>query len=132
VSNDVPQKAATPAELERAGRAALGKPVTVTAKHSRVEPPKRVEEEKKTVSGPRSFTQIESEIDQARNNLAGTLDEIVFRVKPANVAKRVQDKARAQVIDPDTGQPRMERIIPAAAGVVGLVVLVTLLKRRKK
>jgi hypothetical protein len=122
------------AELERAGRAALGRPVTAQAERIRVE----------TVSGsgydgattgrengrPRTPEQIEAEIERARAQLAGTLDEIVDRVKPANVARRTGDQVRAQFVDPDTGQPRMERILPIAGGALGLVMIVVALKRR--
>lgn len=117
------------ADLERAGRAALGRPVTVQAKHSRVEPVNGASgEDRKAVS--RSPQEIEDEIVAARANLAATLDELVDRVKPANVARRTSDKVRAQFVDPDTGAPRMERIVPLAGGIVGLLALVVLVKRR--
>lgn len=117
------------AELERAGRAALGRPVTVQAKHTRVEPASgSTRDEGKAVS--RTPEEIEAEIEQARANLAVTLDELVDRVKPANVARRTSEKVRAQFVDSETGAPRMDRIGPIAGGVVGLVVLVVLVKRR--
>ncbi|WP_436786856.1 DUF3618 domain-containing protein [Yinghuangia sp. YIM S10712] len=78
----------------------------------------------------RTPDQIEAEIEIARANLAVTLDELVDRVKPANVARRTSEKVRAQFVDSETGSPRMERIAPIAGGVVGLVVLVVLVKRR--
>ncbi|WP_424642260.1 DUF3618 domain-containing protein [Embleya sp. AB8] len=78
----------------------------------------------------RTPQQIERDIEAARANLAVTLDEIVDRVKPANVAARAQDKVRAQFIDSDTGAPRMERIVPLAGGVAGLLLLVVLVKGR--
>ncbi|MCF2532328.1 DUF3618 domain-containing protein [Yinghuangia sp. KLBMP8922] len=81
---------------------------------------------------PRTPQQIEADIEAARSNLAATLDELVDRVKPANVARRTGDKVRAQFVDPDTGAPRTERIVPVAGAFVGVVVLVALLKRRKK
>ncbi|MGW1994274.1 DUF3618 domain-containing protein [Embleya sp. NPDC001921] len=78
----------------------------------------------------RSPQQIERDIEAARASLAVTLDEIVDRVKPANVAARAKDKVRAQFIDSDTGAPRKERIVPLAGGVAGLLLLVVLVKSR--
>ncbi|WP_406286365.1 DUF3618 domain-containing protein [Embleya sp. NBC_00896] len=80
----------------------------------------------------RSPQQIERDIEAARANLAVTLDEIVDRVKPANVAARAMDKVRAQFIDSDTGAPRKERIVPLAGGAAGLLLLVVLVKSRGK
>jgi len=135
----------SPAELERQGRAALGRPVTAHAERSRVESvsgahkaevadgdkatDKHASEE---LPDRRSPQQIERDIEAARANLAVTLDEIVHRVKPANLAAGAKEKVRAQFIDGDTGAPRMERIAPIAGGAVALVVLIVLLKRNKK
>ncbi|UGQ15536.1 DUF3618 domain-containing protein [Yinghuangia sp. ASG 101] len=85
-------------------------------------------DEGKAVS--RTPEEIEAEIERARANLAVTLDELVDRVKPANVARRTSEKVRAQFVDSETGAPRVDRIAPVAGGVVGVVVLVVLLKRR--
>lgn len=117
------------ADLERAGRAALGRQVTVQAEKTRVEPVNG-SAGAEVNAAPRTPQEIEADIERARTNLAATLDELVDRVKPANVARRTSDKVRAQFVDTDTGAPRMERIAPIAGGVVGLVVLVALLKRR--
>lgn len=136
----------SPAELERQGRAALGRPVTAHAERSRVESVNGAHKADVSNAGHgdgksaghdvngapdrRTPQQIERDIEAARANLAVTLDEIVDRVKPANVAARAKDKVRAQFIDSDTGAPRMERIVPLAGGVAGLVLLVVLVKSR--
>ncbi|MDI2131368.1 DUF3618 domain-containing protein [Yinghuangia seranimata] len=80
---------------------------------------------------PRTPQQIEADIEAARANLAATLDELVDRVKPANVARRTSEQIRAQFIDSDTGAPRMDRIVPVAGAVVGVLVVVGLLRRRR-
>lgn len=51
----------------------------------------------------RSPAQIEADIDEARKRLAGTVDEIAERVKPANVVNRGKESAKAQVLDPSGG-----------------------------
>lgn len=122
----------SPADLEKAGRAALGRPVTAQAEHSRIEPANGSGANGAAPAGPRSPQQIEAEIERARANLAVTLDELVDRVKPANVAKRTADQIRAQFVDPDTGAPRMDRIAPVVGGVAGALALVIVVKRRGK
>ena len=75
-------------------------------------------------AGPRTPDQIERDIELTRARLAGTIDELGYRVKPATIAKRTADKAKATVID-ETGAPRTNRIAViggAVAAVIGLVV----------
>lgn len=72
---------------------------------------------------PRSPAQIEADIEATRLRLAGTVDAIADRVKPANVARRGADAAKAQVVDRD-GHLRVDRVAVAAAAVAGLVGLV--------
>jgi hypothetical protein len=69
----------------------------------------------------RSTDQIEAEIEQARERLAGTVDEIAERVKPANIANNAKESAKAQVVDPQTGALRTGRVA-AVAGVVAFYV----------
>jgi hypothetical protein len=69
----------------------------------------------------RSPAQIERDIEEARERLAGTVDEIAERVKPANVAKKGKESAKAQVVDPRTGAVRTDRVA-IIAGVVAFYV----------
>jgi uncharacterized protein DUF3618 len=77
---------------------------------------------------PRTPAQIEADIERARARLAGTVDEIVERVKPANVANRLADSAKAQVMEPD-GSLRQDRVA-IIGGAVVLVVVLVLWRRR--
>ncbi|MDQ1625994.1 MAG: hypothetical protein QOJ49_1492 [Actinomycetota bacterium] len=77
----------------------------------------------------RTPAEIEAEIEQTRVRLAGTVDAIADRVKPANVARRGVEAARAQVVD-ERGQPRTARI--AALAVAALAVGVILFRRRSR
>ena len=47
----------------------------------------------------RTPAEIEAEIERTRARLAGTVDAIAERVKPANVARRGVDSAKGQVVD---------------------------------
>jgi Protein of unknown function (DUF3618) len=79
-------------------------------------------------SPPRSAAQIEADIERTRERLAGTVDEIVERVKPANVARRTLESAKAQVFEPD-GRLRTDRVAIVAG--VGVVVVVLVVWRRR-
>ncbi|MDQ1664833.1 MAG: hypothetical protein QOH75_864 [Actinomycetota bacterium] len=71
---------------------------------------------------PRTPGQIEAEIERTRQRLAGTVDEIADRVKPANVARRTLDAAKAQFVEPD-GSLRTTRVAVLAVGVAAVVGL---------
>lgn len=73
---------------------------------------------------PQTPAEIEAEIERTRERLAGTVDAIADRVKPANVAKRSVDGLKHQVVDED-GNLRVARVAVLAvvvAGVTGLVI----------
>ncbi len=65
------------------------------------------------------------EIDQAREDLAHTIDAITYRVRPANVARRARDRLRQRVqsVDPK---------LAAGAGAVVVVAVVALLVWRHR
>ena len=66
--------------------------------------------------------EIEAEIEATRVRLAGTVDAISERVRPANVARRAVASARSQVVEPD-GRPRTARIAVLGAAALGAVAL---------
>jgi hypothetical protein len=71
----------------------------------------------------RTPAEIEADIERTRARLAGTVDAIAERVKPANVARRGVDAAKAQLVD-QNGSLRPDRVAIlglAVAGAVGLV-----------
>ena len=75
-------------------------------------------------SAERSPADIEADIERTRARLAGTVDAIADRVKPANVARRGAESAKAQVVD-EHGELRPERVAVlagAVAAVVGLLI----------
>ncbi|CAM5439505.1 DUF3618 domain-containing protein [Streptomyces aurantiogriseus] len=104
-------------------------------------------------SDTRTPAQIEADIRRRREVLAETLDEIGVRVHPktivgdakakvvANVdhtigkayvqVNRVVTDVKAQFVD-EKGAPRLERVVPVALVVVGVVGLLALGTRRRK
>ncbi|MFF2141338.1 DUF3618 domain-containing protein [Kitasatospora sp. NPDC058190] len=101
----------------------------------------------------RTTAQIEADIERTRDRLAETLDELAVRIHPSTVSAQVKakamatveekagrayvaanglvEKARAQFVD-EKGQPRRERVVPAALVGVGLVLLIASSRRRRK
>lgn len=73
-------------------------------------------------TGSRSPKDIERDIEATRNRLAGTIDEISDRVKPATIAGKAKDKAKSQVVDED-GKVRLDRLAGAAAAAVSAIGL---------
>lgn len=72
----------------------------------------------------RTPAEIEAEIEHTRMRLAETVDAITERVKPANVARRAWQSARAQVMDERGGvrTARVAAIGAVFAAVVGMMV----------
>ncbi|MFE9495810.1 DUF3618 domain-containing protein [Streptomyces collinus] len=104
-------------------------------------------------SDTRTPAQIEADIKRRREVLAETLDEIGVRVHPKTIVgdarakvvanidhtvgrayvqvNRVVSEVRAQLVD-EEGAPRLERVVPVALVVAGVVGLLALGTRRRK
>ena len=75
---------------------------------------------------------LEKIIDARRRHLAATVDELVVRAHPKEIARRTtaDAKQRAQgFVSDEQGSLRYERIAAIAAGAVVLVVLVVVRRR---
>ena len=75
---------------------------------------------------------LEKIIDARRRHLAATVDELVVRAHPKEIARRTtaDAKQRAQgFVSDERGGLRYERIAAIAAGAVVLVVLVVVRRR---
>ena len=78
--------------------------------------------------GPRSMDEIEADIEQARQRLAGTLDTLVDRVSPRSVAARTVQRLKARLLT-EQGTPRAE-VVGAAVGVAVVVGVLVWRSRR--
>jgi hypothetical protein len=79
----------------------------------------------------RSPAQIEAEIEQTRDRLAWTLDELTERLTPRALMRQTNAKARGVFVAAD-GRVRMDRAAIAAgslASIVGGLVALRLLRR---
>ena len=80
----------------------------------------------KAVEGPSG---IEREIEETRERLAGTIDELIYRTNPRTIVGRQVAQVKAFFVDSATGEPRTENILKVAAGVVGTIVVFALIRK---
>ena len=73
--------------------------------------------------------ELEREIEAARDRLADTIDQLVYRAHPKTIVSREVSSLKANFVDPRTGQPRTDNILKLAGVVVGVVALFTLIRR---
>ena len=77
--------------------------------------------------GDRNLGAIESDIEVTRARLASTIDELVYRTSPKTIAKREVNAVKGFFVGP-TG-PRTDNIVKVVGGVVGVVVVLTVIRR---
>lgn len=61
------------------------------------------------------------EIEEIRDRLAGSVDELIAAVHPKSLLKRGMDSVKSRFVD-ETGAVRTNVVVPVAGGVVLLVV----------
>jgi hypothetical protein len=74
---------------------------------------------------------IETEIEQTRERLASTIDELVYRASPKTIVRREVATVKATFVDAQ-GRPRTDNILKAAGVVIGFVGLVVVLRKVTK
>ena len=72
---------------------------------------------------------LEHEIEQTRDRLAATLDQLLYRSHPKTIVSREVNSLKAHFVDAETGAPRTDNILKVAAGVVGTVVLLAVIRK---
>lgn len=72
--------------------------------------------------------ELVAEIEQVRERLAGTVDALVDRANPKNIAKRALNDVKSRFVTSD-GEPRLETIIPVAGGVVAVIALIVVIRK---
>jgi Protein of unknown function (DUF3618) len=76
----------------------------------------------------RSNSSLEREMEETRERLAATIDEIVDRANPKNVVQRRVAEVKAVFVDAN-GDPRTDSVLMVVGGVFGLVGLLVLIRR---
>ncbi len=70
---------------------------------------------------------LEREMEETRERLAATIDELVTRTNPKNVLQKRVAELKAVFVDAN-GQPRTDNVLKAAGGVAGCVGLLVLIR----
>ena len=71
---------------------------------------------------------LEREIEETRERLAATIDQLVDRTSPKNIVRREIASVKATFVDAD-GNPRTENILKVVGGVAGFVTLLVVIRR---
>lgn len=73
---------------------------------------------------------LEAEIEQTRERLAATIDQLLYRSSPKTIVGREVATIKAHFVDVETGQPRTDNILKTVGAVVGTVVVLVVIRRR--
>lgn len=68
------------------------------------------------------------DIEHIRRRLADDVDQLLERSNPKNVAQRTLTDIKSHFVSAD-GSPRMENIIPVAAGTLGVIGVLLTIRR---
>jgi hypothetical protein len=72
---------------------------------------------------------IEREIEEARERLAGTIDQLLYRSSPKTIVRREIAQVKAHYVDAETGEPRTDNIVKTAGAVVGVIALLVVVRK---
>jgi hypothetical protein len=84
---------------------------------------------KENAAGEGSPSQLEREIEETRDRLATTIDQLIYRSNPKTIVGREVASAKAFFVDPVTGEPRTENILKVAGGIAGAIVVLVLIRK---
>lgn len=72
---------------------------------------------------------IEREIEEARERLAGTIDQLLYRSSPKTIVSREIAQVKAHYVDAETGQPRTDNILKTAGVVAGVITVFVVIRK---
>jgi hypothetical protein len=72
---------------------------------------------------------LEREIEETRERLATTIDQLIYRSSPKTIVRREVAQLKGFFVDATTGEPRTENILKVAGGVVGTIALLVLIRK---
>ena len=76
----------------------------------------------------RSTTSLEREMEQTRERLAATIDELVTRANPKTTVNRRVTELKAVFVDAN-GDPRTDNVLKVVGGVFAFAGLLALIRR---
>jgi len=75
------------------------------------------------------LSSLESEIEETRERLAGTIDQLLHRAHPKTIVSRELAALKGHYVDPRTGEPRTDNILKTVGVVVGTVALLVVVRK---
>jgi hypothetical protein len=72
---------------------------------------------------------IEREIEETRERLAGTIDQLLYRSHPKTIVSREIAQVKAYYVDAETGEPRTDNILKTVGGVVGVIAFFVVVRK---
>jgi hypothetical protein len=72
---------------------------------------------------------LENEIEETRERLASTIDQLLHRVHPKTVVSREVTSVKGYFVDARTGAPRTDNILKVVGGVAGFVGLFVVIRK---
>ena len=72
---------------------------------------------------------LEREIEETRERLASTIDQLAYRAHPKTIIGRQVTSVKSHFVELDTGAPRTDNILKVVGGVVGVVVLFVVVRK---
>lgn len=72
---------------------------------------------------------IEREIEETRERLAATIDQLLYRASPKTIVSRETAALKGYFVDVETGQPRTDNILKVVGGVAGFVALLVVVRK---
>ena len=74
------------------------------------------------------MSSLEREIEDTRERLASTIDQLLYRTHPKTIVTREVASVKGYFVDPQ-GQPRTDNILKVAGGVIGVVALFVVIRK---
>lgn len=81
------------------------------------------------MSQDNQLSSLEHEIEETRQRLAGTIDQLLYRASPKTIVGRQITSIKAHYVDLETGRPRTDNILKTVGGVVGVVTLLVVVRK---
>ena len=77
----------------------------------------------------KELSALEREIEDTRQRLASTIDQLAHRAHPKTIVSREVAEVKSHFVDTSTGAPRTDNILKVVGGVVGVVVLFVVVRK---
>jgi hypothetical protein len=74
-------------------------------------------------------TSLEHDIEETRERLAHTIDQLIYRVHPKTIVSREVTSVKAHYVDVETGAPRTDNILKTVGVVAGCVALFVVVRK---